>query len=76
MDWIKQARLNTPSLVLGYAEKEFSEFAGEADGDNDNQVHEDRLGDDVGILREPFSSSKHARICLLDRTGLWPLSTE
>ena len=43
MDWIKQARLNTPSLVPGELENEFSEFGG--DGDDDDQVHEDRLGD-------------------------------
>ena len=43
MDWIKQARLNTPSLVLGEPEKEISEFG--VEGDDDNQVHEDRLGD-------------------------------
>ena len=73
MDWIKQARLNTPSLVPGELEKEFSEFGGEGDGDDDDQVHENRLGD--RILREPFSSFKLARICLLDRTGLWTLST-
>ena len=76
MDWIKQARLNTPSLVPGELEKEFSEFGGEGDVDDDDQVHEDRLGGDGGILREQFSSSKLARICLLDRTGLWMLSTE
>ena len=76
MDWIKQARLNTPLLVPGELENEFSEFGGEEDGDDDDQVHEDRLGDGGRILREPFSSFKLARICLLDRTGLWTLSTE
>ena len=46
MDWIKQARLNTPSLVLGELEKEISEFGVEEDGDDeDDQEHEDRLGD-------------------------------
>jgi hypothetical protein len=74
MDWIKQARLNTPSLVPGELEKEFSEFG--EDADDDDQVHEDRPGDGGGIPRQPFSSSKLAKICLLDRTGLWPLSTE
>ena len=51
-------------------------FGGEGDGDDDDQVHEEKLGEGGGIPREPFSSSKLARICLLDRTGLWLLSTE
>ena len=46
MDWIKPDRLNTPSLVLEEPEKELSEFVGEGDGDDDDQVHEDVLGDD------------------------------
>jgi len=41
MDWIKQARLNTPSLVLEEPEKDISELVGD-----DDQVHEDILGDD------------------------------
>jgi hypothetical protein len=46
MDWIKQARLNTPSFVLGEPENDISELGGHGDEDDDDQVYEDVLGDD------------------------------
>ena len=76
MDWIRQARLNTPSLAPIDSEKEFGEFGGEEDGDTDDHVQEERLGEDGEIPSEPFSSSKLANICLLDKTGFGLLSTE
>ena len=73
MDWSRHALLNTPSPELDDSEKEVSEN-GEGEYPED-QVHEYKLGDE-GLKLGPFSSSRLARICLLENVGFWLLSTE
>jgi len=78
MDWIKQARLNTPSLAPVDSEKDFVEFGGYGegggDGEAEDQVQEEKLWEDGETPSKQFSSSRLASICLLDKTGFGLLS--
>ena len=80
MDWSRHALLNTPSPELDDSEKEVSEM--EKVNIQRTKYMYNIVSNtfvvlvDEGLKLGPFSSSRLARICLLENVGFWLLSTE